>query len=194
MITTPHFTIGHLMKTGGDATKQICFAVFEAGLERKYVIDSIFDQKKHRPFDGTEQGVRVLGIRRLPSWLMSFSEHGFTYGGYSQWTPEECASSDAADTQLKLVTADLKYLPVHWLRMERLRADLQVLLLRIYGSKFEKKHELILKRCPTKQPMNYDHCVERFYTRWQLQRVYENNPIWARYEKAVYGNTLDEKN
>lgn len=190
MIITPHFTIGHIMKTGGDSAKILCFYLFSAGLEKDFEIDSIFDPAKHEPFTGYEQGDRILTFRRLPYWIMSFMQHGHIHGGYDLWTPDQCADSTTADTLLTQMTQDMKFMPKYWIRQEMLRGDLAEVLTHYYGDKYDTRMDKILQGVPTKVPMKYEHDYHMFFTQEQLHRLYRNNPKWALCEKLAYGGLL----
>lgn len=190
MITTSHFTIGHIAKTGGDAVKQILAAVFEAGLEHNFHIDTVFGGFKHRPFTGNEN-FRVLGIRRLPSMILSMAQHDHNLGGRSLWTPEQCASMSHGDVSLAHMTHN-HTMQIHmWLRCEHLREDIKELLKRFYGEAFTKRFAGIVDNTPTKNKMKYDHDVTHFFSKDQIRQLYLNNPVWAEREIKLYGNTLE---
>lgn len=192
MITCPKFVIGHIAKTGGDAVKQICAAVFESGLEQDYYIDTIFGSTKHRSFTGNEL-CRVLSFRRLGSFIMSIAYHDHFLGGRPLWTPEFCCQLKNGDDSLNTMTQNYTVLIDKWLRCEILRVDLIDLFKEKYGNMFTERHEQIIYNTPTKHSMSYDHDVYKFFTKNQLQILYENNPQWANIEKQLYVNIPVEK-
>lgn len=185
MITTPKFVIGHIPKTGGDAVKQICAAVFETGLEHDYSIDSLFSETKHRGFSGDEP-CRVLGIRRLPAYALSHAYHRHILGGERLWTPDKTVDVCNADAALKEFTQDFKLDIRYWIRQEFLRDDLIWLFRAFYPAQFSARHRHIINNCPTKSAMTYNHDVSNFFTTEHIYALYERNPRWAELEQELY--------
>lgn len=189
MITTPYFTIGHIGKTGGDAIKQICAAVFEAGLESNYSIDTIFGNFKHRKFTGNEK-IRILSFRRLPSFILSIAQHDHNLEGRELWTPEFCSTLKNGDNFFNKMTSDCSMKIHDWIRCESLRDDLSKILFRYYGDAFIDNFIKIVRNTPTKPSMYYNRNVKEFFTPEQLIELYKNNPIWTEIELQLYGNLI----
>lgn len=84
MIWTNKFTIGHIGRTGGDATIFLLSAVLSCStgtavkLDSNLKVTAVVGDDKHRPFNGSEP-IRVLGIRRLPSFILSIRHYLMTY-------------------------------------------------------------------------------------------------------------------
>jgi hypothetical protein len=189
MVVGRDFAWAHLPKTGGDAT----WALFRCVPDLVVRAHSPDDPAKHRTF--VEEGVAelrlVLNLRRLPSLALSYVHHARNYGipgafprGY-RMTPAEAVAFDRPERALRR-HLDRDRLDVHrWLRMEHLRED----FLDFVGS-LRPLHAREIERVrgvPTKPSMSYDHDPLRFFTSADIERLYANNPTWARHELAVYG-------
>src|SRR6185503_7074059 len=75
MVITERFAWAHLPKTAGDATAQM-FAAVPGLVLYQAPLDS---NEKHDGFwvhaDAIEGKLRVMNIRRLPSWILSIAHH-----------------------------------------------------------------------------------------------------------------------
>lgn len=188
MITTSHFTVGHIGRTGGDAVKYLIHAALAVDPLDPYVVgSSLLDAAKHRAFDGSEK-TRVLSIRRLPSYVLGMREHHIVYARVKPWTADFCAELTNGDGELKRMTANGAYPVDRWLRCEYLRDDICALLSDVYGAAFNSKLKAILYGAMTKEQLPYDHNVFNFFNAKQLSRLYDVNPCWAALEQKLYGS------
>jgi hypothetical protein len=190
MVVGRDFAWAHLPKTGGDAT----WALFRCVPDLVVRMHAPGDPRKHRTF--VEEGVAdlrlVLNLRRLPSLALSYVHHARHYGiegafprGY-RMTPCEAVAFDRPERSLRR-HLDRDRLEVHrWLRMENLRED----FLEFAGTLRPLDADEVerIRRVTTKPPMPYDHDPLRFFTPAEIERLYANNPPWARHELAVYGS------
>jgi hypothetical protein len=190
MVITERFAWAHLPKAAGDATTKMFAAV--PGLVRYQApIDS---NEKHNGFwvhaDAIEGKLRVMNIRRLPSWILSSAHHKATSGLHPDYRPlpmpsvEEMAEETDPDHLLRWMTGP--DLPVErWLRAESLAADVEQLL-RDVGVDPGEAHAAVESVPWVGNP--YDHDVARTFTSEQISRMYEHNPGWAAAELEAYGD------
>lgn len=195
MIWTPYFTIGHIGRTGGDSVKFIMAAVLDIAdsygnpTESNLKITSIYGDNKHRPFNGTEP-LRVLGIRRLPSYIISIRQHHIVNARVEPWNAEFCSKLKNADNEILRITNNRKYTIDRWIRAEYMRDDISKLLTEFYKERFTTKMKAVLYNVVGKERLSYNRNIFDFFNCKQLQLLYENNPIWAIYEEQLYGTLL----
>lgn len=196
MVIGDRFAWAHIPKTGGDAT----LALFEAVIPDLIVeADSVNDRgKKHQGFEARDPEIcrkplLAANIRRLPSLQLSRTHHRFRHGSRPDYrplpmaSPEEVASSDGPDRLLRRYSCEGRLRIDVWLRLEHLREDFVAFVSRFRPLADE---ELTHARhaAPKKNIADYDHDVTHFFTRSQIERLYENNPLWASIEREVYGD------
>lgn len=198
MIIGEDFVWGHLGRTGGHATRTLLLQVPEIirfyhtrdehGVEGQHMR---FPAAVERGLVDLEQHELVMGVRRLPSFIMSF--HWFHYlggnkGHSNRPTADAMARSQQGDQELREFTADGQYGVDIWFRMECLRDDVLAFLSR----RVELSAETIrrIMTAPTDSPLGYDHDFYRTFSVDQIQSLYENNPLWSSVEKRVYGASL----
>lgn len=190
MVITDRFAWAHMPKAAGDATRGM-FAAVPGLVRHQEPIDS---NTKHDGFwvhaDAIEGKLRVMNIRRLPSWILSAAHHKATSGLHPDYVPlpmptiEEMAEETDPDGLLGWMTGP--GLPVQrWLRAEELAADVERLL-RDVGVP-----EAVARSAVESVPWTgntYDHDVTRVFTAAQIAHMYELNPDWARAETEAYGD------
>lgn len=166
---------------------------------------------KHNTF--REMGVPrshlcILSIRRLPAFMLSLGHligrgglpgmvggvvkrHEYTDRHRSRrlsLPPPVSASTPLAGLpDWYLCSFANGYQIVRWLRVERLREDLVELAPLLMGQ--EPSDSLLeeIRTGTTKRPAQYDHDWTRTFTAEDLERLYENNPVWADAEMEAYG-------
>lgn len=194
MIWTPKFVVGHIGRTGGDAVKFLMHATLLAGqgeheeLESDLKITGLFNDDKHRPFDGSEP-MRVLGFRRLPSWIMSIRNHHRVYARVDIGDAEACSHMTNGDDELRRFTDNGTWDVHYWLRCEYLRDDICSLLTKVYSARFTNRMKAVLYSAETKAAVPYNHNVFDFFNAEQLYQLYDKNPRWAEIEYRLYGST-----
>lgn len=92
------------------------------------------------------------------------------------------------DRYLEAFTDNGRLTISRWLRMENLRED----FIDFIKGYWEVPQALIdrLSTMPTKEPLDYNHTIEEFFTPSDIATLYENNPRWRDVEIQVYGQTL----
>ncbi|MFN8164555.1 MAG: hypothetical protein U0R26_12175, partial [Solirubrobacterales bacterium] len=194
MVITKHFAWAHLGKTGGDATQQMLEAV--PGLvEWAHSPDT---NAKHDPFALHAAAIagrlRVMNLRRLPSWILSRAQHMRTHGPWPEGrhhymqTADEMVEDIYADYDLRRMS-DGPRCPIQWwLRQEHLADDVAALLDH-FGQLTGTAQEGI-----TSVPYRakaYAHDLESTFTAEQIRRMYRLNPGWAEVERKVYGDLYE---
>jgi len=190
VVITERFAWAHLPKSAGDATAKMFAAV--PGLVRYQApLDS---NEKHDGFwvhaDAIEGKLRVMNIRRLPSWILSSAHHKAISGLHPDYEPlpmasvEEMADETDPDHLLRWMTGP--ELPVErWLRAESLAADVEQLMREVGVDPREARTAV------ESVPFGgnpYDHDVSRVFTAAQIGRMYERNPDWRKAELEANGD------
>lgn len=194
MIIGERFVWAHLPKTAGDATHAMLTAV--PGLVR--FADPLHSNDKHLPFFAREAEIagrlRVMNIRRLPSWALSAAHHRARHGVHPDYLPgplesgEEIAERTDADDLLRWMTDHDRLAVERWLRAEHLRDDVISLVAEL-GALGEDVAERI-GNVGWVNAGEYDRELGRRFTAAQLEHLYRRNPTWAAVEASVYGDLL----
>jgi hypothetical protein len=195
MVIGARFAWGHLQKTGGDATWEL-FRLFPDLVE---FADPRNTEAKHASFaerpDQVEGKLLVSNIRRLPSWTLSWAQHRARLSTRPDGSPvpmnspRQMVDVPRADMRLGILTADGQYPVQRWLRMEHLAEDFADFLAELTDVTEEDR-----KRIAAFAPVNaleYDHEVANWFTPDQVRQLYENNPVWAKIEREVYGDVVE---
>ena len=75
----------------------------------------------------------------------------------------------------------------HWIRIEHLNEDFLKFIKAITGTIDEQQAEAIRQyKCIAKKPLIYNHNVEDFFSKSELQILYDNNPLWRDIEERIY--------
>lgn len=191
MIIGERFAWAHLPKTGGDATHAMLASV--PGLVR--FADPLDCNDKHLPFFAREEQIagklRVMNIRRLPSWALSAAEHRAAHGVHPDYrplalrSPEEISGSTDPDDLLRWMTDHDRLSVDRWLRMESLQDDVLELLEQLGVPRAGVADGVLaVGRVNARE---YEHDVSRRFTPAQVERLYERNPAWASIERRLYG-------
>ena len=188
------FAWAHLPKTAGDATYAMLAAV--PGLIR--FADPPDSNDKHLPFFAREAEIagklRVMNIRRLPSWTLSAAHHRAAHGVHPDYRPAplempaEMAGKTDPDDLLRWMTDHDRLGVERWLRAESLEQDVLALLseLGVLAPGVEDRVRAVGR-------INegvYDREVANWFTRAEIRRLYERNPAWANVERRVYGELM----
>jgi hypothetical protein len=196
MVIGDRFAWGHLPKTGGEATR----SMFQLFPDLVRFSDPRGSVEQHATFRDREAQVRgkslALNIRRLPAWIVSREQHKARWGLFPDYVPtpmdsaEQMAESTFPDYRLStfLEGAAGRFEIDHWLRMESLSGDFLSFI-----SGFTDVPEDASERIEELGMINanaYDHDLGHWFTKEQVTRLYERNPLWASVEQEVYGELL----
>jgi hypothetical protein len=194
MVIGEKFAWGHLPKTAGNAT----YGMFRVFPELIVFADPTNTQAKHASFGEREEQVAgkllVLNIRRLPAWMLSWSQHqvrmGFKNGEPRQmFSPYEMAKRRRGDRTLRQLTNDSRFEVGRWLRQEQLAEDFLEFISAYTEVSAEQRTEVV--ELGRRNAFDYDHEVAHWFTDEHVRMMYENNPLWASVEREVYGDLLD---
>ncbi len=194
MVATKRFVWAHLPKTAGDMVAKI-FAQFPEIVE---FADPSGDQAKHAFFSDRPDLVagrqRVLCIRRLPSWHLSYAHHKSQHGLHPDYrplpmdTPEEMCASTFPDHLLAAYVEGGRAWPDRWIRVEYLVDDVLALLEEEVEVTWRKRRQ-IRALAPQNKGREYDRTVSSWFTPEMIERVYERNPLWQEAERLAYAPT-----
>ena len=212
MVIGERFAWGHLGKTGGDSTLEMFRVVGNVILyadpqESPEKHDTFVQKEKKTGLDLTNGKERILNIRRLPSWVMSFVTFqnqnyqvpinkelilkGRIWNEARSWLKEGTPSYVMAffelwiDDFLRSYESDKV---THWLRVERLAEDFIRVIsnFTVIGEDQKARIRQIRRNVNDK----YDRRIEAWFSPEELTGLYEHCPLWASVEKKVYGNLL----
>jgi hypothetical protein len=160
--------------------------------------DPLGDQAKHSFFSDRPDLVagrkRVLCIRRLPAWHLSYAHHKSKHGLHPDHrplpmdTPEEMCDSTFPDHLLSAYVEGGQVWPDRWIRVEHLVDDVLSLLEEDVDVPWSKRMR-IRAMTPRNKGAAYDREVSSWFTREMIDRMYERNPLWQEAEQLAYGPT-----
>lgn len=189
MVIADDFAWAHLPKAAGTAA-QAMFGSVPGLIAFQAPIDS---NDKHAPFAAFEEGIegklRVMNLRRLPSWVLSYAHHKATEGVWPEYAPlpmpsvDEMAESSEPDEVLGWMTSGGRLPVERWLRTESLADDVAAFLVEIGVD------PAVARTAADSVPWEgkpYDHDIGRTFTDAQVRRMYEVNPEWAEAERLAY--------
>jgi hypothetical protein len=192
VVVTKTFAWAHLPKAAGDMVATI-FGLFPEIIE---YADPVRSPDKHAWFRERPELVagrqRVLCIRRLPSWTLSYSVHKSRHGFAPDFRPmpmesqERMSRSVAADRILSRYVDAGREMPHRWIRVEHLVDDM-LALLDDHAEVTPEKRAQVHALAPQNQGRKYDREVSSWFTDAMIERMYEYNPLWTEAEGLAYG-------
>jgi hypothetical protein len=194
MVIGERFAWAHLPKTGGDTTREL-FQLFPGLVEQADPGDTnlkhdVFTQRRA----DIEGKVLAMNFRRLPAWVLSRAQHVTVEGLYPDYVPlpmatsDEMAASDLPNTRLEEFTDYGRLEMGAFLRLEYLRDDFLQFVRSITEVTAEMEQRVYDH--PARDVRDYDHKLAQWFSREQLERMYERNPTWAALEQKLYGDLL----
>jgi len=184
------FVWAHLPKAAGDAT----LGLFRHFPEIVVSADDARSPSKHRRFGAPDVPVdghiRVMNIRRLPSWLLSYAFHrvrgeGLATGSMSKRDLDLILGDADADGKL-VGFCDGGRLPVdRWLRVEHLEDDFLDFVATV--TDVSSRQRRLVGRAVKANANTYDRRVDTWFTPEEVAALYQRNPVWAAVEREVYG-------
>jgi len=191
MVIGETFAWGHLQKTAGDAT----LGLFRLFPHLIVYSDPRSVEEKHASFASRAADIDgkllAANFRRLPDWTLSWAQHRARYASrpdgkpVAMNSPHQMVEVPRADKRLSILTDDGRYHVDRWIRMECLADDFMS-----FVSELTNVSEADRDQISAFGPVNaleYDHDVSSWFTRAQVERLYERNPVWARVEERAYG-------
>lgn len=180
MIQSERFCWAHFGRTGGDAVWQWVTSHYPHLIQRA---DAPTDPAKHSTFaerpEWSHGRLKVMNIRRLPAWYLSFAAHHVISTG--PWSMKSLGL--VRDFLRENVTTPDRELARYghvdvWLRMEYLADDVTRFL-----SQYTTPQSLTAK---TKQRLPYNHDINAWLSAHDIADLYRHNPIWAAIECSCY--------
>lgn len=195
MVIGRDFAWAHLAKAGGEMTHAL-FQVFPEVIEFSDPAQTV---EQHTAFQDRPDQVgdrkRILNIRRLPSWMLSFHVWKSMVGLLPDFekapmrSPHEIAESNVADAFLmRYMSPDQPKIDV-WIRTEHMIDDFLAFIGDYADVTPERAEEV--RDLPRVNEVSYDKQVDHWFTSAHVSLMYARNPIWAAVERAVYGSTAD---
>lgn len=191
MVVAKTFVWAHLPKAAGDMVAKV-FALFPEIID---YADPTESRWKHASFadrpDLAAGRQRVLCIRRLPAWQLSYSVFKSRHGLKPDYRPlpmdsrEEMMTSNAADRHLSPFVEAGRVWPDRWIRVEHLVDDL-LELLEENAEVTPKKREQVLAMKPQNVGLNYERSLSAWFTDEMISCMYDHNPLWRRAEELAY--------
>jgi hypothetical protein len=193
MIIGRDFVWAHLAKAGGEMTHAM-FNVFPELIE---FADPPHTVEQHTSFDDRADELvskqRVLNIRRLPSWMLSFHVWKSMRGLLPDFrlspmlSPHQIADSNIADAFLARYRPPQGGIDV-WLRTDRLIDDFLAFVSQRTEVTDERREAV--RSLPRVNELAYDKQVDHWFTSAHIRLMYLRNPAWTAVEMKVYGDTL----
>lgn len=211
MVVGERFVWGHFGKTGGDSVHEMF------GVISRHVIykDAIHMPEKHVNFYKNEERLgydlthlrkRIMNIRRLPSWMLSFANHKYRSNSVpimkeALLTGTVLFEKDGDDSAENGVGVGYREVKVdvmleefmcdridYWLRTEYLAEDfIRVMSEFVLISAFEREK---ISRIRINVSLDYNKDIAVNFSPGELELIYRHCPIWAKIEKQTYGNIL----
>jgi hypothetical protein len=193
VVVTKTFVWTHLPKAGGDTVAAV-FALFPEIIE---FADPSAGRDKHSRFQDRPDLVagrqKVLCIRRLPTWQLSYSvfksRHGLRDQSQPMDTREEMITGGAADRNLAPFVEAGQAWPDRWIRVEHLIDDVLALLEEHNVDVTPKKLKKIRAMKPQNVGKNYERDVSAWFTDEMIGRMYDHNPLWRQAEEQAYSGS-----
>jgi hypothetical protein len=192
VVVTKTFVWAHLPKAAGNTVTTV-FDLFPEIIE---YADPIESRDKHAWFRDRPDLVagrqRVLCIRRLPTWQLSYSVFKSRHGLKPDWKPlpmdsrEHMITSRDGDRHLGPFVESGRVWPDRWIRVEHLVDDL-LALLDEHADVTPKKRKEILAMKPKNVGLNYERDLGAWFTDAMIGQMYDHNPLWQRAEELAYG-------
>ncbi len=194
MLIGPSFIWFHLPKTGGTSTARL----FRQMALDNIIVDDDDTDSKHDSLnmrfakDGTACLYKKMFItlRRLPDWLISDWHHKTISMGLDlPFEPVRCGLFYSLRLGGTWVSADywLNYFSISQcddiIRLEHLDEDANRIV-----------HPLLPEGSPRLEfsrhnANDYSRNLNQFIGRYDIRRIYANNPLWEEWEGKTYGNT-----
>lgn len=208
MIIGEKFVWTHLGKTAGNSVKEM----FDV-IDRCYTFaDDISDIKKHYNFriirekrENIDGKKRILNIRPLPEWIISYVMHKKTYenidfymeeilNGQLRIKPHFYDDNEKLQQhqQIKFITPDAmmnQFEPEdvdYWLRTTHLTED----FVRVMSNFTQINLSENVKIHNIRSNVNIKNTFKphNFFTKANIEQLYDKCPIWTKYEKQVFGS------
>ena len=193
MIISNQFCWLHLPKTGGTSTARLFRSLNIPGISvDPDEIDAKHESIQYRLRDGSlkkKNRTTIITSRRLATWLLSDWHHKTKKMGLQlPFNPVKSGLFYSVRLGGTWVAADywIHYFSAksctHTVRLENLEEDSNRYVLPLLPKGTQPL------RFPRQNTNQYSRKIEDFFSKHDLNRIYENNPAWASWEEDVYSN------
>lgn len=212
MIHHSQFIWTHIGRTGGYSVDKMFRILNRADVYLDPIDATFSDWKRHQTYEQRAEEMeedwlvgkkRILNIRRLPNWVLSFAEFKkkyqkipFTHENLVQVELKaegRNVASGTMDAQYQSFKPDdmLSYYGYdtvdYWLRTEYLTLD----FIETFGNYCNiTEPEKIAIGQVFENSNAYAKNIRNRFTNDELKNMYELSPIWASLEQKIYGNLL----
>lgn len=212
MVIGKHFVWGHMGKTGGDSVHKMF-----ACLPQKYIeyADDTRKPDKHFSFAKREADMgidlsnsrkRILNIRRLPSWALSYGYHKLHRQGVP-FDREKLLQGILAvrvrqiakdDGTIEMIT-DYAHIDQilqnqmcgrvdYWIRTEYLAQDFISIVSQFIPISWWRRLRIKITHRNTNS--KYDKDLSKHFNKQDLEQLYAACPFWTKIEKQCYGDII----
>jgi hypothetical protein len=203
MIIGPDFVWLHFPKCGGTAVEKALHNIYKGrkdihfdDLNPTNIIwhESINLRLKRDPSCNLLEKKIICCIRRLPHWLLSRVHFEASREKKFVATREMILRGQFYEMDGSINNADI-YARMYseprvdyWIRTENIKEDL--------ASAFDVKLSLVERNLKSvnETAIGYLKDLSFWFTRDEINALYEANPVWAAIEQRVYGSLLGEQN
>jgi len=181
------------------------------GLHKEWQMAGIASDAKHDSFPAGSTGEQrnlILGIRRLPAFMLAIAtflsrgapkcpayrfphkneliDRSSTWGHATFKKDLGGCMAAIPDVLMNKMTASGTMKISTWIRQENLRSDMIDVARVMLKTEPSDKLKARLMTKPSKKPYSYDHDWGKVFCESDVDKLYENNPTWARYEAQAY--------
>jgi len=214
MVIGERFVWAHFGKTGGDSVHEMFRVISRHTIYR----DALDMPEKHLNFHRNEERLdydltrsrkRIMTIRRLPSWMLSFSHHKqrshsipvlketllkgrVLFETDGQTSSEKEGGSGFREVRVDAILEEFMCGRIdRWLRTECLADDF-ITVMRDFVP-ISAPEEDAIRRIRINVNTGYDKDISARFSAGELEMMYSNCPVWAAIEEAAYGDILIDR-
>jgi len=208
MVIGERFVWAHFGKTGGDSVHEMFRVISRCIL----YADAVDMPEKHINFHKNEERLgydltysrkRVMNIRRLPSWILSFVHHKYHFqavpilkeallNGKVFFENEDDGYAGFREVGIDHMLEEFMCGRIdYWLRTEYLAEDFIRVVSRFVPMTPSEKNQIRQIRMNVNPDYNKD--IMASFSVDDLLMIYKNCPLWAGIEESTYGDILIER-
>ncbi|MEH6515134.1 MAG: hypothetical protein V7742_00530 [Halioglobus sp.] len=137
----------------------------------------------------------LANIRRLPAYIVSKIHYTESLNPDIRHTKEHLLTGQFMESNGLDNSADnlLRHYQArkvgHWIRTEHLKED----FVSVFGRYLDLAGKDLSALTEKTNSTDYARDLGKWYSRREMARLYDTNPLWAKLERRVYGNLLYEE-
>lgn len=214
MVIGERFVWSHFGKTGGDSVHEM-FRVISRHTIYRDAIDmpekhlNFYKNEERLGYDLTRSRKRIMNMRRLPSWMLSFAHHKqrshsipvlkevllrgrVLFESDIEVSPAMEGASDFREVRVDAILEEFMCGRIdRWLRTECLADDFITVMREFVPINASEEEEI--RRIRINVSPNYNRDVFASFSPEELETIYRKCPSWAGIEKEVYGDVLTKR-